>query len=311
MGRIINSGNRGSKRISGSGSKVLDELEKMSLANFFMLAFAGIINAYSITMFLFPMKFFDGGLSGIAMLLAQATPKEYTLPFFLVLLNIPTIILALFFQGLSFAIYSSFAVATYSLSVFFLWHVLPIWSLTSEIGASDVLLCALFGGLISGIAKGVAIRYEGAVDGLYILSSVLSDKIGISPNVFVTGFNICFFFILTSITHSRVVPLYSMISYFVCSKAAHFIICGMSRFECITITTTKANELCDVLNKKNVPHKGLFIKPISFRGNYENAILIVVDYFKIAKIKHTVYEIDPQANIYVQDISCGSKVFME
>ena len=303
MGIYNNPRNSESKRNSDLGFKIIYELEKMNLTNFFMLALAGIINAYSITMLLFPMKIYDGGLSGIAMLLSQATPKEYTLPFFLVLLNIPAIILVLFFQGLSFAIYSSFAVATYSLSVFFIWHVLPIWSLTSEIGASDVLLCALFGGLISGIAKGIAIRYGGTVDGLDMFSAVLSDKIGIPPNVFVTGFNICFFFVLASSTHSRIVPLYSMISFFVCSKSAHFIICGTGRFECVMITTTKVSELCDSLSKNIVSQKELLMKPTWFRGDCENIIYVIVDCFHIMSIKNIVYEIDPQAHIYVQDIS--------
>ena len=66
--------------------------KSLSIKNLIMLTLAGIVNAVGITMFLYPVKLYDSGISGTSMLLAQITPDYLTLSIFLVLLNIPLFI---------------------------------------------------------------------------------------------------------------------------------------------------------------------------------------------------------------------------
>ena len=45
--------------------------------------------------------------------------------------------------------------------------VLPVdVSVASPLAGTDLFLCAIFGGIISGIGSGTAIRYGGAMDGV-------------------------------------------------------------------------------------------------------------------------------------------------
>ena len=54
---------------------------------------------------------------------------------------------------------------------YLIMNVLPIdVSFISPLAGSDLLLCAIFGGLISGIGSGMTIRFGGAIDGVDILS---------------------------------------------------------------------------------------------------------------------------------------------
>ena len=64
-------------------------LREISFVNFLFLLIAGIINAFGVSLFLYPVKLYDSGISGLSMLLDQVTPPELTLSLFLIIFNIP------------------------------------------------------------------------------------------------------------------------------------------------------------------------------------------------------------------------------
>ena len=73
-------------------TRVINGLKRLEPLNFVMLTIAGFINAFGVTLFLNPVKLYDSGISGTAMLLSQITPEQLNLSFFLVLLNICVVI---------------------------------------------------------------------------------------------------------------------------------------------------------------------------------------------------------------------------
>ena len=146
--------------------KTLKELKKLRWQNFLALLVAGCINAFGVTVFLAPVKLYDSGISGTSMLLSQVTPEFMTLSIFLLILNIPLFLFGLKKQGIVFTIYSIFTVTVYSLGSWLITDVLPIdVSLMSPLAGSDLLLCAIFGGMISGCGSGLTIRFGGALSG--------------------------------------------------------------------------------------------------------------------------------------------------
>ena len=148
------------------------ELKKLKFSKFVVLFFAGIINSIGITMFLAPVHLYDSGFSGTSMLLWQITPNSYSLSLFLILLNVPFFIYGYHKQGLCFTVYSVFAVTVYSVSSYLITYVFPVdVSTASPIAGTDLLLCAVFGGLISGVGSGLTIRFGGAIDGVEVILS--------------------------------------------------------------------------------------------------------------------------------------------
>ena len=95
-------------------NNIKQELSKIRPLNFIALTFAGIINAFGVTIFLFPMKLYDSGVSGLSMLLDQITPPHLTLSLFLVIINLPIFLFGMKKQGLTFTLYSIFTVCVYS-----------------------------------------------------------------------------------------------------------------------------------------------------------------------------------------------------
>ena len=166
------------------------------LKNIIILTIAGLINAFGVTVFLAPVKLYDSGISGTSMILSQLTPPYLSLSVFLVLLNIPLFIIGFKRQGITFTIYSVYAVFIYSLGAFLITDVLPInVSVVSPLAGDDLLLCALFGGVISGVGSGLTIRFGGAIDGIEVMAVIFAKRIGITVGTFVMIYNVILYII--------------------------------------------------------------------------------------------------------------------
>ncbi|MBQ6508384.1 MAG: YitT family protein, partial [Flexilinea sp.] len=226
-------------------------MKELRVKNFLFLTIAGVINAFGVTIFLFPVKLYDSGISGLSMLLDQVTPAWLTLSMFLVLLNVPIFLFGLKREGLAFTVYSIYAVVVYSFISYLIREVLPIdVSFVSPLAGSDLLLCAIFGGVISGVGSGLTIRYGGAIDGIDLLSVVFAKKIGISLGSFVMIFDTILYTACGIIIKSWILPLYSIVTYFVGSKTVDYIVEGLERSMCAMIVTTKANEIAEAISQE-------------------------------------------------------------
>ncbi|MBO4388118.1 MAG: YitT family protein [Spirochaetales bacterium] len=272
--------------------------------NFLFLTLAGIINAFGVTLFLFPVKLYDSGMSGTSMLLDQVTPSFLTLPMFLVLLNVPIFVFGYRKQGLPFTVYSIFTVGIYSLMSFLIMDVLPIdVSIVSPLAGSDLLLCAIFGGIISGVGSGLTIRFGGAIDGVDVLSVVFAKKIGISLGTFVMIFNTLLYIVCGIAIQSWILPLYSIVTYFVGSKTVDFIVEGLNRSKCAMIVTTKAAEISEAITEQFCTGGTIVNAVGGFSKEDKNIIYFIVNHFQINKLKTIVQSIDEKAFISLQDVS--------
>ncbi|MDO5444932.1 MAG: YitT family protein [Eubacteriales bacterium] len=279
-------------------------MKKLKLFSFLMLTIAGTINAFGVTIFLYPVKLYDSGISGLSMLLDQVTPNQLSLSLFLLVFNIPIFIFGLKRQGLTFTIYSVFTVAVYSFVSYLIMEVLPVdVSFISPLAGSDLLLCAIFGGLISGIGSGMTIRYGGAIDGIDVLSVVFAKRIGISIGTFVMIFNALLYIVCGIVIHSWILPLYSIVTYYVGSRTVDFIVEGFDRAKCAMIVTSKANEISDALSA-NFEVSGTIVNAVGGYSKEEKEIVFfIINHFQINKLKQIVHEIDATAFISLQDVS--------
>ena len=288
-------------RLEISIKNVLKEIRPI---NILMIFVAGIINAFGVTMFLFPVKLYDSGISGLSMLLDQITPDYLSLSLFLIIINIPIFIFGLKRQGKTFTVYSIFAVTVYSLASFMIMDVLPVdVSFISPLAGSDLLLCAVFGGVISGVGSGMTIRFGGAIDGIDVLSVVFAKRIGISIGTFVMLFNTLLYIICGIAIQSWILPLYSIVTYYVGSRTVDFITEGFDRAKCAMIVTVKANEISNALSE-NFDSSGTIVKAVGGYSKKDKEIIyFIVNRFQINKLKNIVHDIDESAFISLQEVA--------
>ncbi|MDY4599182.1 MAG: YitT family protein [Candidatus Faecousia sp.] len=282
----------------------LDELKMLRWQNFLLLICAGCINAVGVTMFLAPVNLYDSGMSGTAMLLWQATPPQYTLSLFLVILNVPLFLFGLKKQGWCFTVYSIWAVLVYSAASFVITNILPVdVSAASPFAGQDLLLCAIFGGLVSGAGSGLTIRLGGAIDGMEVLGVTFAKGLGLTVGTFVMIYNVILYLFIGVIFQSWILPLYSILTYFVGNKTIDFIVEGLDKAKSVMIVTAREEEICQALSEDF----GRGITQISARGYFSGAekcvIYFVVNRFQIPRVKHLVTTIDPAAFITVTEIS--------
>ena len=286
-------------------------LGKIKWQNIIILIAAGCINAIGVTMFLAPVNLYDSGISGTSMLLWQITPDEFSLSLFLIVLNIPLFLFGMKKQGLVFTIYSVFSVFVYAVASFIISYVLPVdVSTASPFAGQDLLLCAAFGGLISGVGSGLTIRFGGAIDGIEVLAVIFAKRIGITVGTFVMIYNVILYIVIGAIFNSWTLPLYSIITYCVAIKAVDFIVEGLDKAKSFMIITTKENEICKAISEEF----GQGITIMNATGYYsqeaKSVIYVVVNRFQIARLKNIINEIDPFAFITITEISdvVGTKV---
>ena len=277
---------------------------KLKYKNFLLLTIAGIINAFGVTVFLAPVALYDSGISGTSMLISQKTPDWLSLSVCLLFLNVPIFLYGLKKQGITFTIYAIYTVAIYSLAAWLITDVLPIdVSIVSPLAGSDLFLCAIFGGIISGIGSGLAIRAGGAMDGIEVLAIIFAKKLGITVGTFVMIYNVILYVICGFAIQSWILPLYSIVTYAAALKTVDFIIEGFDRSKAANIITTKPKPVCAALSEAF--ENGITI--IDAKGYYSDSkktmLYFVVNRFQVGRMTEIIQEIDPGAYISLTEVA--------
>ena len=156
-----------------STSRIKVDFRKV-VSDYLLLTVGSLILAINFNIFLAPNKIAPGGVSGAAIIIHHFTgwlPGTTML-----VLTIPMLILGFYYLGrYRFLIRASYVTVLYSLGIDALATILP-----SGVG-DDLLLNALYGGIIGGIGIGCIYRGGTSPAGTSVISRVLNLKTGI-PN---------------------------------------------------------------------------------------------------------------------------------
>lgn len=285
-------------------TQVKEAISELKLSRFAMITLAGFVNAFGITMFLQPVSLYDSGISGTSMLLDQLTPEGLTLSVFLIVLNIPLFLFGLKKQGIPFTVYSVYAVAIYSLGAFLMTEVLPIeLHGASPVAGTDLLLCAVFGGIISGVGSGLTIRFGGAIDGIEVMAVIFAKKIGLSVGSFVMIYNVILYIVCGVLFNSWILPLYSIVTYMAASKTVDFVVEGFDRAKAAMIITVKPDEVCHALQEEFRCGTTLISAQGGYSRSQKTIVYFVVNRFQISKMKDIVHEVDETAYITINEVA--------
>ena len=276
--------------------------KQLSWRNFAQLFLAGCINAFGVTVFLAPVRLYDSGISGTASLLSQLTPLP--LSAFLLLLNVPLFLFGLKRQGVVFTVYSLFAVTVYAWGSWMITDVLPIdVAMASPLAGEDLLLCALFGGVISGIGSGLTIRSGGAIDGMDVLAVTFAKGLNITVGTFVMIYNVALYILCGAVLGSWILPLYSIVTYAAGLKTIDFIAEGIDRSKAVMIVTDHPEEI----NAALLEAFSCGTTRIAAVGGYSNSektlIYFVVNRFQISRVRSMVRGLDPKAFVTITDVA--------
>ena len=277
--------------------------DRKTAFSWLMLTVAGIVNAFGITIFLTPVHLFDSGISGTAMLADALTPERYVLSFFLILLNLPLFLYGYRKQGRDFTLRSIYAVAVYALSAWIITKNHIDMTTGSPMAGQDLLLCSVFGGIISGVGSGLAMRFGGAMDGIEVMAVIFAKRIGITVGTFVMVYNVLLYLVCGIVLKSWILPLYSILTYMAALKTVDFIVDGLDRAKCAMIVTTRPEEVIEVLSREFETGSTRVEATGGYSGSPKTIVYFVVNRFQVTRMKSLVQAIDPLAYITISEIA--------
>ncbi|MET3696287.1 uncharacterized membrane-anchored protein YitT [Bacillus oleivorans] len=262
---------------------ILAEIKKI-----IVVCFGALLNAISMNFFLIPADVYASGFTGLSQLLSRIvnlfTPFTISTGIILFLLNIPVTILGWKKVGKSFTFYSFVSVL---LSSFFL-EILPVRSLSE-----DILLNAVFGGVIVAIGVGLTLKFGASTGGMDIIAMVLS-KMNDKP----VG---TYYFVLNSLIIISAgflfgweYALYTLVTLYVTTRVIDAI---HTRYQKLTamIITKKSDEMKQAIHEKLI--RG--ITTLSAKGAFSNEpremLMIVITRYELYDLERIIKTVDPNA----------------
>lgn len=271
-------------------------LFKESFKDYIFMLLGILCIAFALKSLLMPNKFFDGGVTGIALLLYKKYHINIALIF--IALNIPFLLLGGKLINKSFAIKSIIGVIILGLCLQFI----PFPEVSH-----DKLIVSVFGGFFIGLGVGFGMKSGIALDGIEVLAVYTGKKVGFSMSEIILGINILIF-LIAGIFFGLEAAFYSMLTYFVASKTIDYVVEGFEEFTGVTIISSKSEEVKHFLvmqmGKGITVYKGErgFMKD-SFEVSTETDIVYtVVTRLEVRKLKSAIHQIDEKAFIFSSSI---------
>ncbi|MBP6324018.1 MAG: YitT family protein [Chitinophagales bacterium] len=279
--------NKGKKELTISVNRIIKDA---------LFILVGIFAAgFGLRGFLLPNDFIDGGAMGISLMVYELT--KIPLPFLIVLVNLPFIILGIKVVNKTFAFKTILAILGLAIVV----AIVPYPQITS-----DKLLISIFGGFFLGTGIGLAIRGGSVIDGTEVLAIFVSRQRGSSIGDIIMIINIIIFTFAAYLL-SVETAMYAMLTYLSASKTVDFIVEGFEEYMGITIISDYSDDIRIMLRdelkrgytvykqKKGSGKKGEKIQE-------SEIIYTVITRLEIGKLYSEIEKIDSDAFIITQSV---------
>lgn len=235
----------------------------------------------------------SGGVTGIAMIINYLS--AFPVGVMTIVLNIPLFIFSWKKFGLNFLIGS--LVGMLSLSAF-----IDLLNLTGMVFTDDVLLGAVFGGVMKGMGLGLVYSANATTGGVDIVAKFLRRKyqhinLGTILMLLDVAVILCFAIIFRSYESG----MYSVISMFITSKMIDLVLYGAVNSKVCYIITDESARLKDAITQSL--HRGVTYLhgEGAWSGVEKDIILCVIKQSQIVELKKLVKENDEHAFLIVSD----------
>jgi uncharacterized membrane-anchored protein YitT (DUF2179 family) len=251
-----------------------------------------ILAAFALKGFLVPNHFFDGGVTGISLVIYEQ--YGYNLGYVIILANLPFIIMCIYAVNLKYALKTFVCVLMLSLCLLFL-EFTPM--------THDKLLVAIFGGFFLGTGVGLTMRAGCALDGIEVLALYTWKRSGFTITEIILAINILIFIVGAYFLGANV-AFYSILTYFTATKTIDYVVEGLEAYIGVTIISGKSeiikDRLVNELGRGITVYKGeRGFLPGTFGSHEEvDIIFTVVTRLELRKLKNLVHDIDSRAFVF-------------
>jgi len=252
-----------------------------------IVVIGALLTAIGFNMFLIDHKLLSGGLSGISMIIGYFT--GWNIGILYLILNIPVLLWGYFAIGRYFVLLSMLSVALTS----WFMQIIPV----DLLGNTDILIGAVFGGIISGTGIGITLRAGGSTGGFDIIGSILTQKRDVPLGTLISSFNAAIILMHGYLTKDWNLSLYSLITIYVSGRVVDMIHVRHIKVTAFIITNEKDKLLEKLLQRpRGVTH----IKTIGGYSHQElDMLMTVTTRYELAELKRLIRQIDPKAFVNI------------
>jgi uncharacterized membrane-anchored protein YitT (DUF2179 family) len=258
------------------------------------------IFAFSMNYFLIPAGVYSSGFSGLSQLLSRLLDEylnvHVSVGILLFFLNIPVTILGWKKVGKAFTLYSFVSVI---FSSFFL-NIIPIKQLSD-----DILLNAVFGGVIGAIGVGMTLRFGASTGGMDIIAVYLSRVVEGSVGRYTMILN-SFIIISAGFLFGWEKSLYTLVVLFSSSKVIDIIHTQSQKLTAMIVTENSTHLKRAILNRLT---RGVTVVPAhgAYSEKGKDLLITVISRYELFELKKIIMEVDPKAftNIVKTDSVIG------
>jgi uncharacterized membrane-anchored protein YitT (DUF2179 family) len=264
---------------------------KIILYNLFLISIGSVIFVLGMNSILIPHKLLSTGVAGIAIMIHYLFPSfDVGLVYFL--LNIPLLILGWFSISRRFMLYTIFGMVAFSLAAATIKSP-PVFF-------SDLMLAAIFGGVICGTGSGIVLRSIGSAGGIDIVAIYVNQKFGFRPGSIIFTLNAlilmsgAYFFGLE-------IALYALIYVYTCSKTLDAVITGFNQRKSTIIISDKSKQITSEIFKKVNRGVTMLKGKGAYSGKRKDVIFTITTLTELPKLKNVIFDVDPEAFVVIND----------
>lgn len=263
---------------------------KKHIKNSIIILIGAFIFSIGINTFAIANHLAQGGFTGIAILLHYLFDWSTGLVLFLI--NIP-----LFFIG-----YKVFGKQTLIYTILGLAAVTVFLELTYEWQRplDDLLLAALYTGLLVGIGLGMIFRAGGTTGGVDIIARLFQKYFGTSIGLVMLTFD--FWIITISIFVIGLdIAMYTLVAVFVGARMIDFVVEGLKTAKGVTIISENSNNIAKSITSRLSRGVTIYQGRGAYTGQTKNVLYVVLAPSQLPRLKQIVLDHDHQAFVVVHD----------
>jgi uncharacterized membrane-anchored protein YitT (DUF2179 family) len=255
-----------------------------------------ILAALGYSMFQIPYNIAAGGIGGLSIIINHFTGwPEGTL---YLIMNIPLLVLGYFYLGRwPFVIRTILAVIIFSVATDLFVAYLP-GLLNSYPLTQDILLSALYAGLVSGVGGGLVYQAGGTIGGTGIIGRIIQQKTG-APLSQVYLYTDGVIIITAGTVFGWEAALYALLTLVLAGMASDYTLEGPSSVRTATIITNEP----EILSQAIIHGLGRGVSQWPITGGYTgetHAMLICTIYRpQVNDLKQIVGQVDPKAFVTI------------
>ena len=261
----------------------------VTVLSYMFITIGILLASLALEIFLIPNRIIDGGITGISIILSFLT--NINLSIFIIVINIPFLLLGFKHLGKNFLIRTTFAMIIFS---FLLEQFKQV-----DVVTNDVLLATVFGGILLGIGVGFVIRYGACLDGVETIAILINKKTSFSVGQVILLVNLVIYMV-AGIVFGWDRALYSIMTYFITYKIIDIVSEGLEQAKSALIITNHGDEIANSIYKK----LGItFIEGEGLISGKKVVLYVVVTRIELRELKKIIEDDDVSAFMTITDVS--------